>query len=326
MPPVNYIEWRNANAQRNFPFADEQTLMATSLYSLSNSVILDAFFYPVNLEGALYLSGISTQESTIKISDDNGVVASAAFTAGQTVMDFYDDYDRHIGTMLVSDDFENLSDDLVFTADTTAFAVECVAAQNQPGVRGILMPDGVLISGDVVFQGDDGMLIDSYTDAGKNILRISARGVQDIPECVDLADPIKCIDVNQVNAGSLTISRSGANIYIAHRSQLEDVCTTKEYIPDDEGNLTGNHDDPCLDPPTPDSCPPNPSWTPPGACPSDPSSYTVTGLGSLFQVEPHTGDELAGASLLDYIYNPLLPPKTRQGLRLSLRGIGADNA
>ena len=320
MAAPNYTEWRNDNFMRVFPFADDMMLTSVDNYRLPRSVFLDAFFYPIDITGNLYLSEISIHNSRMTVSDSSGEIATAQFTPGDRTINFYDSYDRHIGTAVVSDDFDNISNELVFTASSTLFAAACVSAQNQAGVRGFLLPDGTAVAGEVIFEGIDGIVVDSRIEDGKNILRINAIGVQELPDCVDLADPVQCIDVNQLNAGSLTISRIDTSIFLAHRSELDEMCTNKDKLPDDDGNLPGDNEDPCDPDPPPGPCPPNPPWTPPGLCPTDPAFYYITALGSLMKIESYTGND-GGVELLEYIDDPQLPPKGQQGLKISLRGI-----
>lgn len=318
MPDHAYQEWRNINSQRNFPFADDATLMSIDGITLSTSVFIDAFFYPMDITEPLYLSRINVPDNILEISADGQLVASAEMVG--TVADFYDEDDRHIGTLIASDDFSLLTDEIQFTSVTAPFAAACVMAQNQPGVRGFQLPNGDIVTGEVTFQGIDGVRIDSYVSGDNQILRISAVGVQSTPECIDLSPPIECIDVNQVNNGSLMISRLDNHIILAHRSALDEVCTDKLALPDDEGNLPLQPDDPCDPPPPAPPCDPNPPWTGPGACPSDPQYYFFSAGGDLLTITPYLGAELAGSALLDYIYNPLLPPRQSQGLRIALRG------
>lgn len=318
MADYAYQEWRNHNSQRNYPFADDISLMSEEGIALRNDVFIDGFFYPIDIHAPLYLSKIDIANQRILVSAGGKVVADATIVPGN-VLDFYDTHGRQIGMLIKTDEFKFIGSDMTFKENTGQFAAACVMPQNQPGVRGFMMPGGDIITGEVTFEGIDGVNIDSYINGdGKHILRISAVGEQEPPGCVDLPDPLTCIIINNGGQGSLILSQSGSEILIGHRAELYDVCDNKDKLPNEDGDLPNPGGDPCVEEEEED-CDPNPP-PPTGECPDEPGFFYISAAGTLLRATPYIGEELAGAALLDYIYNPVLPPRQAQGLIISLRG------
>lgn len=324
MIDVVNIEWRNENRLRRYPFADGASLLSDDGRTLSDSAFLDAMVYPF-AAGTIYLSRIDTVNAVVQLSAGGVMIAEAAIVPGGDVLEFLDSYGRRIGTMIAGPGLVEVAGTATFAEDAAPLCQACVLQQVQESVNGFLLPDGTIVSGNVIFAGVDGVRIVTYTDVdGVRVLRLDAVGVPDVPDCVDLPDPIKCIDVRQAEESDLTISRDGAHILIGHRSELAEVCTNRDRLPADDGTLPLNTPcDPCATWPCPPEgpCPPVPPGPGPGSCPPDPQRYFISVVGDLAIIEPHFGAGMAAQVMIDDAASGNLPAREAQGVLLRLRGV-----
>ena len=317
-----YEEWRTRNEQRRYPFADDALLLDTVTgRRLPDSVFIDAMFYPINTSGQLYLSDINISESKAYISDSSGVVATAVIA--EDLFSFYDDYGRLIGVMVPGSGFSIMDSDMHFTAVVAPLAQACVCTQNYNCLNGILLPDGTLLTGHIFWEGEAGIKVSTEYMDGVPVIRLDAIGVSDLPACLPLTKPLKCIKVSQVGSGgALAVAQVENTILFSTPYSLQDVCGMFAVLPDNEGNLPVDKDA-CL-PPIPVVCPAPPPFT--GNCPVEsyaeyfiwPNKDTI-GI-SLVQSEPvFTQDSASEFALANNSIN--LPPRPRQGLRLYLKGV-----
>lgn len=181
-----FVEFENENVLRSYPFASSCTFKGK--YSIGTGVFIDAIFYPLNPKGTLYLSEINT-DYVVKISDDSGVIMTATYEYGASVLEFYDTSNlrRHVGTMVAAST-EALSTVMAtyktqtFSSDETKFASSCVFPIINEGVLSINIDKTTSIDGDVEFiNTNDGPVRVSSSDG--NTLRfdvIPAPEIRDI--------------------------------------------------------------------------------------------------------------------------------------------------
>lgn len=317
-----YDEWRTRNEQRRYPFADDALLTDTVTgRRLPDSVFIDGMFYPINSSGQLYLSSIIVSEGRAYISDSTGVVATATI-AGDT-LSFYDDYGRLIGILVAGRGFASVDSDMRFIEATAPIAQACIFAQNHNCLNGVLLPDGTLLTGQIFWEGENGVQVTTEYLDGVPVIRLDAVGISELPSCLPLTDPIKCIKVQQTGTGgALAISQVDNTILFATPYALQDFCGMFPMLPDSDGNLPISKDA-CI-PPIPIVCPAPPPFT--GICPSLryadyfiwPATDTI-GL-SLIQSEPAFSQETATAfALASGGVN--LPPRPKQGIKLYMKGV-----
>lgn len=173
---ILHPEWRASNAPIKFPFEDTASLTNDAGAVLFETTFLDAAFYVIGAKSRLYIGKITVSAESVKIDihdDTQRAVASGSFSklSPPDVISFTDIYNRPAGLM-VSDSI-SLSifsawelGEHNFTADQTAFVARCCHAVPDVGVRGFLLDDGNIVSGDVWFVGDDGVVLscDSTTE------------------------------------------------------------------------------------------------------------------------------------------------------------------
>ncbi|HSN69962.1 MAG TPA: hypothetical protein VLT59_00570, partial [Steroidobacteraceae bacterium] len=169
MAQIKYDDWRVENEQRNYPFADDATL-TNGMLTLPKSLLLDARLYPIGGGPRQYISSITKAATliTFTISDDAQVLATASFDeaaipdSGEVAI--YDEYSRPAGILVSTEtalrSFASIdSGTYSFGVEQTAFAATVVIPQPSIGVRGVLLPDGSVLTGDVWLVGEDGIVI-----------------------------------------------------------------------------------------------------------------------------------------------------------------------
>jgi hypothetical protein len=176
-PRVLHPEWRNYFAGNNYPFSDTATLVNTEgdQNFIPEDTFLDAALYPIGAEGRLYLSKVTvvSGEATLYIGDE--IVRELAsgtldlIDPGSTIR-LEDSYGRAAG-ILVSEPSRLLTfqgwteGDHLFELDQTEFAARVITPMPEIGVRGFLLDDGTVVTGDIWFTGDDGVVLTPSTAA-----------------------------------------------------------------------------------------------------------------------------------------------------------------
>jgi hypothetical protein len=321
-------EWRNSNSQRKYPFSADASMMPDTGIQIREDAFIDAVFYPINLAGVLYLSAVNRDAGTMEVSDDSGVRGTGAIGPSDVVQ-FLDDYGRPVGTIVTGPGFLDLSATVRASAAATTFAAACVFPQNQVGLRGLLLPDGTLVTGDITLAGEDGIRVDTTVEDGNAVIRLMAVGVPSTEDCINLPPPVKCLKIKQLQDSTLTISQNetaeGVVIGIGARLQLSDVCPGK-LVPGSDGNLPLSHDDLCDEDETQ---PVNPGTFPGfnGDCPASHNGrYFIIPLSDLLSVNPSDEPAAVGASIEGSSTEALqealdrLPPRDAQAIEISVRG------
>lgn len=319
-----FEEWRTLNSQRAYPFEDNALKIADNGQVLPDGVFVDAMFYPPELSGDLRLTAILPSTSKIIISDDNGELASVTTNFNsQDALYFEDNYGRVIGCMVPGPDFINIVSDYTFT--NLKFTQNCVIPQNQNCVTAFKLPDSTIVSGEVVFEGENGITVSTEYDLdGTPVLRFDAIGVPDTPDCLPLGEPITCIKVAQSGTGgALIISQTGNIITLATQYTLADVCAKFNKLPDQNGNLPMNRDA-CQPPVPPIPCTPPEPFS--GNCPSAKyQSYYIWPISDTIGINIVVIDPVfTMQSLLTESDDNGLPPRSKQGLKLFLKGVSTN--
>jgi hypothetical protein len=166
---ILHPEWRDEQGPSRYPFADRATLVSADSMLLPPDLFLDATFYPIGGQEQLRLSSvvIDYQTVTLWIGDNtNDSLASASFSllSPPSEVRFLDAYGRPAGLgistptgLAVFQSWPVGSHN--FTVDETEFAATCCIPTPEIGVRGILLADGSLFTGDVWLIGGDGVAL-----------------------------------------------------------------------------------------------------------------------------------------------------------------------
>jgi hypothetical protein len=304
MPAIVSTEYRNQNSLRAYPFEDDATLLDNTGLALPIDFLVDAFLYPIDLVNNLYLSRLDLNTRRVYFADTvTGTVHG--FADIDTNLDYafvYDSetYMRQVGILTLGDGRSNLFQGLAirdFEPAATTLAPTTYIALVQEGVRGIMLPDGTIFTGDVQLEGQNGVVVTS--SAGSNIVKIDIVGVPESnPEdCGDDCPPIQEICFERAPGSVFMISQYDA-VTVAlntYAFTLDDLCGAQKArkLPDAQGNLplaVKPGDDPCEIPPIPPG-PPDPG-------PAVNFCITVSSLnGNLTIITPSAGGDFNPVNL-----------------------------
>lgn len=252
---VQYQEWLSTNKERNYPFAENSSLVSNQGVLLPKGAFTDGIFYPIDLVGRLYLATINATTETMTIIDDaTGIVkgtSTDSFVNG--IHHFYDEIGRHVGSLTTSQSITDVAGELTFETDATTFEGAVVYPQNQPGVRGIRLPDGTVLTGEVTLVGRDGVMLSTNNDG---TIRVDVVGT---PGNEVLSPIIKDILVYGDCVLSATKDGNVISLLSGEISTPAQICTAKNNLIQPDGSFPANDTDPCdpVEPPVPpEECPP----------------------------------------------------------------------
>ena len=168
MTGIRRPEFLNSLENTTYPFVANATL-TNGTDSLLEGTILDAHLYATEGSGRYYLSLVEITSSSITLTI--GDLTTTAVMSGtislpvtDSVVRFFDLFGRPSG-MLISDP-ARLS--LVaswglgvhrFSREDTEFCITCQVPVSDPGVTGLRLPDGEIITGKIWLLGEDGVVI-----------------------------------------------------------------------------------------------------------------------------------------------------------------------
>jgi hypothetical protein len=177
--PVEFLfpQFENWTTNVVYPFSDSATL-SNGTVVIPNNLFDDARLYLIGGSQGLYLSGIQVGTGagdnidnavvTFEISDkDSDTTASGIYTAGtgQSNVVLFDEYQRPAGILVASAANLSLAPALfpigmtLFEPNQTPFSPLVMIPMLEVGLRGVLLDDGNIISGDVYLVGTDGIVL-----------------------------------------------------------------------------------------------------------------------------------------------------------------------
>lgn len=187
---VTHPQWRSQLENVRYPFADSASLTNDAGDAILDGTFLDATVYPQGNEGVVYVSSIVVSRQKIRIYLGTSDVEQIAYGEFNTVsppeiLKFVDMYGRPAG-LFVSESirlaiFQSWKQGThTFTLEQTELAVSTVIPKREIGVRGFILPDGSVMTGDVWFVGEDGVVLEyvSHTELGDGVdaIRINVVG------------------------------------------------------------------------------------------------------------------------------------------------------
>ena len=194
MPRIINEEWRDKNADRRYPFSDEATLTSADGRSIPTALFLDAAFWEIPGGNNIYLSSIEVADQlitfSVSVSATEDFLGDAEIDIGDNPDLVYirDTFNRPIGVLVID---ATLLVDIrgwgagvhQFSEDATSFAVSTVAMAVDTGVKGLLLPDGSVLSGDVWLVGEGGVELWSQDGA----IRVDVVGdpLKDLEDCIN---------------------------------------------------------------------------------------------------------------------------------------------
>jgi hypothetical protein len=168
---ILFPEFRDEQSDSRYPFADTATLTANTGFAINRTTFIDASLYPINAQSGVYISEIVVDADivVISISDSAGTSLCSGqynpLTAPEDgVLQLSDTYGRPAGLLLSTQTDLALFGGWdvgphVFDQEATEFVASVVIPAQEPGVRGLLLPGGELLTGDVWLIGDQGVVL-----------------------------------------------------------------------------------------------------------------------------------------------------------------------
>lgn len=262
MATVLMQEYGNQNRQRKFPFDDAATLLDTTGAALPVDFIIDASIYPIDVTGPVYVAELDPGNNRISFADGSGkIFAAAVYAQGAATADVIESggYERKLGVIVlgagISDVFRGESVRKFTAAGTRLCPTACVPVQ-QAGVRGLVLPDGTLLTGAVTITGQDGVWVTSRVAGGVSLLRFDVVGVVPAsrPDCTSDGPPICTIIVERVSTSPIMVSSYGSvgqdGVALTLRGMsLDEMCAAAQ------GTYRRDESDPCGPPVPPDPDP-----------------------------------------------------------------------
>ena len=260
-----YTEYRNQNAHRNYPFADDASLVSTGGTRLPSDFLVDAFLTPIDAVGPIYLSLLDTVAMHMEFTDAGSgrVCVVADWAAGDSAAEVWSSGTTAAGWnnvgqigLVVFGGGQVVGETLMrFTVSSAPFLATCAVPLIQPGVRGIVtQPDGLLTAGAVMLEGRNGVTVTATQDtADLATVRFDIYGTVPVPlEDCDGRPPIQTVTLKADACSKIVASNTvPAVIYLlgAGGFELSETCK-KSQIPDPDGTLPSAKT-PCVPGPAP---------------------------------------------------------------------------
>ena len=212
MAIILHSEYGNVNAARKYPFADSATLKDADGLALPLDFIVDACLYPLT-QGLLYVSVVDVPAQRLTLADtvSGAKVADVVYRGGGAVNVFESGgYGRQLGVIVFGnvDGVAQGRGQRTFTAAATVFAPAACTPVQQAGVQGLLLPDGSLMTGDIVIRGEGGVRVRTFAEGPVQVLIFDVVGVPapDLTECEAGAAPAICTLAVEQEQGSKIVA------------------------------------------------------------------------------------------------------------------------
>jgi len=162
-------EWIAEQETTRYPFAETASLTNEEGDMILDGLFLDAILYPIGAGPRLYLAEVEIdhQDVTVSVGDSvSGILASGTVShlSPPDAISLTDSLGRPAG-LLVSEAsrlaiFQSWSVGThTFLPEQTEFAATVTVPSPEVGLRGILLEDGSLFTGDVWIVGSDGIVV-----------------------------------------------------------------------------------------------------------------------------------------------------------------------
>lgn len=169
---IQFPQWRAENEPTRYPFASDATLTNGTQFLLDGT-FLDAALFPVGGEVNLYLSSVVVAHDTVTLyigDDTDPERCSGTFDllSPPDLVSLTDTYGRPAGVLVSEAARLGLFaawgvGTFTFEPEQTPFVATVCNPQPAVGVRGVRLPDGTVLTGDVWLVGEDGVVLREET-------------------------------------------------------------------------------------------------------------------------------------------------------------------
>ena len=168
MTTIRYPEWRASLATTQYPFSDNATLSNATGDFLPDDAFADASLYVIGAKAPLYIGKVTlaADTCTFYVYDATKTVVALGFfdlLDPPDIVRLLDIYGRPAGALIAGDGLTIFRSwtvgEHLFEPAQTEFAVTVVVPTPEIGLRGFLLDDGSLLTGDVWLVGEDGVVL-----------------------------------------------------------------------------------------------------------------------------------------------------------------------
>lgn len=222
MTAIIHRQWRPQQADSKYPFADDATLVSSTGRVLPKNMLLDAQLYPIGGTANMYLRSIevSRDDVTVRIGNDAGDLCSGKFDrySPPSEIALEDSYKRAAG-LLVADpailsQFQVWEQSKhLFTQESGAFAASVCVPTPEIGLRGLVLEDDTIVTGDVWLVGEHGVVVRYDEAAGAIRFDMVGDPLYLKKECEDQTDQTGGIELFAPKAYLKTINHLPPDAY-----------------------------------------------------------------------------------------------------------------
>lgn len=161
-------EWRDEQLDSRYPFSDSSTLISTDGWEFPKDLFIDIVVYVVGASAPIYMKTVTAEPSLVTFTfNDLGenfpITGTVNPYSTDTTINLLDQYGRPAGIIIC--DEEKITRLRGWPLGTYEYETqaELVASTVIPlpenYLSGFILPDGSLVTGDVWFFGDNGVVI-----------------------------------------------------------------------------------------------------------------------------------------------------------------------
>src|SRR4051812_34725451 len=186
MPRIFTPQWRAQHRDTRYPFAETATMVTRDGRVLLEGTILDAAVYPVGGRTGMFLTAVDVGLAKVTIfvgNEGNERLCSGVYLIAEPKINLAlnDTYNRAAGMLLLADGAAGALRAWgrglhQFAPGTTEFCASTCVPTPEVGVRGILLEDGTLMTGDVWLVGDDGVVLTATDGVDGKTIRVDIVG------------------------------------------------------------------------------------------------------------------------------------------------------
>lgn len=166
--------WRDELRGSRFPFDDLASLAGNSGEFIPPEIFADAILHPIGADDIVHLSRVEIVSNEATLTIGTGAQPSLAQATFDMLsppeqLAFSDQYGRPAGVLAIDTQaigFFQAWDQGVhsFTPEQTRFAAACCVPLPEPGVRGVVLDDGSMLTGEIWLVGDEGIVLTPATE------------------------------------------------------------------------------------------------------------------------------------------------------------------
>ena len=168
---VLFPSWRNASQFINYPFSDNVTLANLDGVAIPKTLFDDARIYLIGSSQAVYMNSVTVDtvgNITFSVADLNSNATATgvyAVDSGVPNISLNDSYGRPAGILVSTVSELDLAAGMfpvgttIFQPTQTTFSPVVIIPVPNVGLRGILLDDGSVMTGDVYLVGTNGVVL-----------------------------------------------------------------------------------------------------------------------------------------------------------------------